>query len=297
MEDRAAASEDGEAAAAVAGRFSQGILAASIPAQLLALLESCADEVDDLAVRARLVNLAFAIYERAYELRLGQRTPEDNRPEHELVVLRATLRICWRSGAERSSGRPFDESELRVAVATALLHDLCFIPRITEEMVVAARAADPVAARALEERKATQRTEHMRQGAELALRLLRAAPRLLDDAESRQCAGYIALHDAWKLGWPCPLDSDWLAVCCLEGDALWPVDRDFGPLADLERKGVGRPTFAQLRDQAAANLRNQLVAYRSQFAACGQRFSDQDTMLRTREGARMLAELRDYWGI
>ena len=245
------------------------------------------------------------LYERAYHDKLKDRTPEDNRPEHELVVLRNTLRICWRSGHERASDDPFDRSELRIAVATALLHDLRFIPRVTEEMIGAAAAQGSAdAAERLRRLKFEQRLLHMRGSAEDALNLLQSDPTLLTEAECRHCIGYISLHDLWKLGFPYPASSDWLAVCCMEGDALWPLDSEFGPLADLERKhpdlernGVFHPDFDRLRQQAGSNLKSQLCAYRQTFAIVAERFQDQETIIRTVEGARILNELRSHWHI
>ena len=240
--------------------------------------------------------LAFGLYEQAYNTRLWERTAEDNRPEHELIVLGNTVRVCWRSGEERSSGYPFTRSELRVAVATAILHDLRFIPRITEEMILAAERGDKAEADRLRSEKSNQRTLHMRGGCEDALDMLHADSRILTDEEIRMCVGYIGLHDIWKLGWPYPASSDWLAVCCLEGDALWPLDPRFGVRADLERKGA-EITPEALKEQASSNLTNQLRAYRKNFRFTGEQFQDDETIIRTSEGGQILAELRDLWGI
>ena len=268
-----------------------------VPEELHNLLVSAFAVIDDRCVD-ELLAFAAQLYELAYATRLKDRTPEDNRPEHELVVLRNTLRISWRSGAERDSGLPFDRSELRVAVASALLHDLRFIPRIQEEAIKEAEdRGDLAQARELRDGKAGQRAEHLRGSAEDALNLICSVPGLMTDAETRQCVGYIGLHDLWKLGWPYPAGSDWLAVCCFEGDALWPLDPAFGPLADLERKGLWKPSFDQLRAQAKSNLDTQLRAFRASFAATAERFQDSETVIRTTEGARMLQELRAYWGI
>lgn len=254
--------------------------------------------IDDRQAADDLFAFAAQVYDLAYTTRLKDRTPEDNRPEHEMVVLRNTLRICSRSGAERDSGLSFDRSELRVAIAIALLHDLRFIPRVQEEAIKEAEERGDLArARELRDRKAGQRAEHLRGGAEDALNLILSVPGLMTDAETRQCVGYIGLHDLWKLGWPYPAGSDWLAVCCFEGDALWPLDPAFGPLADLERKGLMKPSFDQLRAQAQSNLDTQLRAFRASFAATAECFQDSETVIRTTEGARMLEELRAYWRI
>lgn len=269
-----------------------------VPEPLRDLLDASFRVVDDGPLADDLRGFARQVYPLAWHARLRHRTPEDNRPEHELVVLRDTVRIAWRSGRERDSGEPFGRSDLRVAVATALLHDLRFLRRITEQEIEALdHAGRHDEAMTRRRQKGEQRAEHMRGGAEDAGRLLRSVTGLVSEAELRRVLGYISLHDAWKLGLPYPLSSDWLAVCCLEGDALFPLDADFGPLADLQRQGVAEPTREQLRDQAAANLRTQLVAYRKNFAATAEPFRDGETILRTTEGARILAEARRYWGI
>lgn len=269
-----------------------------VPDSLRALLGAAFEVIDNQRIAADLSLLAYKLYGRAYLEKLKDRTPRDNRLEHELIVLRNTMRICWRSGHERESGYPFNRAELRVAVATSLLHDLHFIPRITEEMIKDAEGrGDSNEATRLRKLKADQRLDHMCGSAGDALKILRSDPLLFTETESRQCVGYIGLHDLWKLGWPYPTSSDWLAVCCLEGDALWPLDKEYGPLADLERKGVNNPTQSQLEKQAASNLETQLRAYRANFACSAEKFQDMETIIRTSEGARILKELRDYWGI
>jgi hypothetical protein len=265
---------------------------------LIPLLQSAFEVIDNRTIARDLTAFATEIYSLAYDERLKDRTREDNRKEHELVVLHNTIRIRWRSGRERLSGYPFDRHELRVAVATSLLHDLRFIPRITEERIIACeQRGDLQEAEALRKQKSQQREEHMRGSAEDALKILEEHPALLSDAETKQCIGYIGLHDIWKLGWPYPVSSDWLAVCCLEGDALWPLDRRYGVLADLERKGKLAPTTEELKKQAASNLETQLRAYRRNFAQTKEKFQDNETIFRTTEGARILCELREYWGI
>lgn len=268
-----------------------------VPGKLRTLLDAPFEVIDNHALAGALSALAQDLYQRAYSRKLKDRTHEDNRPEHELVVLRNTMRICWRSGAERPGG-PFTVSELRVAVAVSLLHDLRFVPRIAEDEIAAAekRGNREEAAR-LRRLKEQNRLLHIRGSAEDAKDLLLAGEPLLTPTEVTQCVGYTALHDAWKLHLPYPLASDWLAVCCFEGDALWPLDPEYGPLADLQRKGIEQPTREQLRDQAASNLKTQLQGYRASFAPTAEHFQDQETVIRTAEGASILRELRAYWGI
>ena len=273
-----------------------------VPEYLRSLITLAFGAINDRSVAEDLHHLADRLYERAYRARLGLRTSDDNRPEHEPIVLGHTMRICWHSGAERASGLPFSLSEFRIAVAVSLLHDLEPIPRVTEEMIRnAENHGEADEATRLRQVKTAQRLIHMRRSAEAALVLLGNAPSLLDAIEVRQSVALIALHDVCKLGLAYPSSTDWLAVCCLEGDALWPLFGhakfgDLGPLADLERKGVMNPTRAQLRDQAQANLES-LRSYRANFGCTAEQFRDDETILRTEEGSMLLNEYRNYWEI
>ena len=105
------------------------------------------------------------------------------------------------------------------------------------------------------------------------------------------------MHDLWKFDWPYPATSDWLAVCCLEGDALWLLDPGFGPLADLERKGRMNPTLDELQEQAVSNLKTQLRNYRKNFVFSADQFRDDETIIRTTEGQRILKEAMTFWRI
>jgi hypothetical protein len=98
----------------------------SIPPNLAALLDDAFTTIrkDDFNTAQHLSNVATRICAAAWSRHLHDREHKDNRNEHELIVLQNTMRICRESGSERDSGLPFNLSELRIAVATALLHDL-----------------------------------------------------------------------------------------------------------------------------------------------------------------------------
>ncbi len=279
----------------------------SIPSDLLTLLRSTFHCINDRKIADELCTFGTQLYEIVYTKHLHERTPADNRPEHELVVLRNAMRICWRSGRERDSGHRFDIHELRVAVATSLLHDLRFVPRVMEEDIEAAiKRGDTKEAARLKKKKSENRLLHMQGSAEDALEVIEAIPSLMSEQESRQCIGYISLHDTWKTGLPYPASSDWLAVCCFEGDALWPLDIDFGPLADLERSWFLKhknlddfqTSLPRLKKRAQLNLNGQLHHYRkSSFGSVVDVFQDNQSVIRTGEGARILDELCKHWGL
>jgi len=61
----------------------------------MVLSRTCFEVIDNQKIADELSELATCLYERAYKAKLKDRTPEDNRPEHAIIVLRNTMRICW----------------------------------------------------------------------------------------------------------------------------------------------------------------------------------------------------------
>lgn len=264
------------------------------------LQDACAPvEKDDPQMAAALYEFSLRAWAGAWEAGLRNRESWDNHSAHEAVVWRNTARIAWATGREWDPSRRCTLSEMKVACLTSFFHDLRPLVRISEERILAdtERGVSSEEIRKLTEAKATGRKQHMEGGAQDANRWLEQHPGLATSAERRRCVGYIALHDLCKAGWPYPLSSDFLAVYCYEGDVLWPLDRDFGPLADLQRKGTMNPSRNQLREQAHSNFQAQLVAYRSSsFRALADEFRG-GTIIRTPEGARILKELLRHWEI
>lgn len=264
-------------------------------------------QLDSLAVwipnafRFNLMRKIHAIFEVAYEQFIQVRSAEDNRKEHELVVLKHFLLIAM--DAEREGeGSGLSQAEWEIGSAFALLHDNYAIPRITESDLLHAGNAEH--RRELELRKEEQRRHHMQRGAANAIEILHEISRRLDEpiftsAQVARCVEMISLHDVWKLKIAWPPTSDRLSVMAVEADALWPVSFPFGPLADIERKR-GRPcefTDEELRKQVEENYRAQLCAYRANFAAFGTKFADEHTFLRTEGASRILQEHLAAWKV
>jgi len=264
------------------------------------LRDACAPIAADApALAAELYDFSRRACAGSWEAGLKSRESWDNHPAHEAVVWRNTARIAWASGREGDPARRCTLSELRVACLTSFFHDIRPLVRISEESILAEAkgGASEEAVRKLSEAKAAGRKAHMQGGAEDANRWLLQHPELASPEERRRTVGYIALHDLCKAGWPYPLSSDYVALYCYEGDVLWPLDRDFGPLADLQRKGIVTPAPEELRRQAHSNFVSQLVAYReSSFRALADEFRG-GTIIRTAEGAKILTELLNYWQI
>ena len=264
----------------------------SIPSAVEALFRTALEPILNTEVRMQLSEEGWTLYQNAWERHIQHRTHADNRLEHELVVLRHFFEITT-----PDNERPFSISELRVGMATCILHDTCFIPRVTEAHIIGAKT--PAEAEQLKSKKATQRRDHMIGSARNAKALFAySGTSLLSDVEVLRCVGLIALHDIWKLGFPWPAASDWLAVCFVEADLLWPVSHPTGPLADLQRDNGPnyQPSTDELRKQAIVNRDTQLVPYRRNFECTAERFRDEKTIIRTRGGARILARYGDAWG-
>jgi hypothetical protein len=286
-------------------------MSSAIPPRAHALLEQAFTCIVDLAERRELRAVAGVVVPAVWQRWLASRPPEDNRPEHEFVVLQATLQIA-------EAGRlPLEEK--RRAVAVVFLHDTHFIPRITEWQIRSAEAAAEQAAKGqlptadelrrhaadLARQREEQRDLHMRGGADNARLLLPqlrhpndAARPLFSAAEIERVADIIRHHDDWKLGRPHPPGSDSLAVACLEGDALWPL-HPLGVLADLERpdelghiRDVSNPR--EWRTQLQHSVQT-LRKYRGNWHGTGERFQDEASIFRTAEGHRQYAEWLALW--
>jgi len=285
--------------------------ASSLPAHIAHLLELALSPLPASAnVAEPMRRMADVVWQRW----LARRLPEDNRAEHEFIVLANAVRIGLAEGLL--------ETELRIAAAFSLLHDTQFIPRITEAQTTAVAGQAELARQAgriaeaerlaaehsrLEQGKFAQRHQHMRGGALTAEYLLRRLPdeagteRWLNDIEAEKCISIIRGHDRWKLGDPHPASSDWLAVVCLEADALWPL-HPLGVQADLERPGDdGRIKDLHdpqaWRDQLAVSV-NTLHKYRANWPADGgDPFQDRRSIFRTPAGHALYARWLEYWGL
>lgn len=273
-----------------------------IPKALEAQLAAAFENVMHPEIRAQLAAEGRDLYQTAWNRYFRHRTHADNRLEHELVVLKHFFQIAGDPSTEEPiPAPPLSLSELRVGLATCILHDTCFIPRITEAHIADARSE--AEAEELRKRKASQRRDHMRGSARNAKRILAelaaSGHGWLNHAETLRCVGLIALHDIWKLGFPWPPAHDRLAVCFVEADALWPVSHPTGPLADLQRDNgeAYQPSPQQLSAQALVNLNTQLRAYRPNFEATAEAFQDSQTIIRTKGGARILAVHLAAWGL
>jgi hypothetical protein len=259
------------------------------------LVEACEPiRRDDPALAARVLDASREIAVAAWEAGLKNVELWNNHEAHEFRVWRQTVRIAWASGHDGNPAIRLTFNDLLILCVCCFFHDLYAVRRVAEEAIEQASEEDKVLKNA---QKILLRLEHMAGGAKKAKEVLIGRPDLISPADLRRAVGLIAMHDMCKVGCPWPLISDSLAVYFFEGDVLWPLDPEFGPLADLQRKGVMEPDWATLREQAESNLKTQLLHYpKASFDSVMEEFRG-GTLMRTAEGARILAEHLRYWQI
>jgi hypothetical protein len=243
--------------------------------------------VVDTELAGRVLAASRTLYSIAWEAGISTRPVEENSRMHELIVWIHTVRIATAEGVR-------DYFAWIVLILVCFFHDLYEAGKITEQMIA---EAPPEKRTGMRERKVNIRWEHMHGSAAKTRKLLAGCEDLVSRAVLRQAVGYIAMHDACKVGCAYPLSSDPLAVYAFEGDVLWPLETEFGARADLERLGNHRPPAAELVAQAKANLATQLLAYPEiSFGSTLEPFRG-GTLIRTTEGACILREYLEYWGL
>jgi hypothetical protein len=163
-----------------------------------------------VSILERLVMLVFADW---IEAEAG------NPVDHHLCVLHHMMLIA--------AAEEYPDSELLRAAAIALLHDLAPIEKITKTMVKELLTLNPEAGAALEVRRISSRTLHMREGSARAqrrlLQLNHSLGRVVFSAtDIETICEVIRIHDNPSIGIPIP-GSDKLAVAFREADRLWMV--------------------------------------------------------------------------
>ena len=259
------------------------------------LVEACEPiRRDDPDLGARVLDASREIAAVASEVGLKNVEPWNNHKAHEFRVWCQTARIAWASGRDLNPAIRLTFSELIILCVCCFFHDLYAVRRVVEETIEHASAEDKILKKA---QKILIRLEHMIGGAKKARAVLIGRPDLISSVDLRRAVGLIAMHDLCKVGCPWPLISDFLALYFFEGDVLWPLDPEFGPLADLQRKGIMEPDWGMLRKQAESNLNTQLLSYpKTSFDGVMEEFRG-GTLMRTAEGAKILAEYLRYWKI
>ena len=272
-----------------------------LPDRFNIMLEQALLAVADVHERQKLCEVACVVSNAAWRFWHSDRSPEDNRQEHEWVVFANVMRIAEAEG--------LCLSDKRVATAFAFTHDTFFIRRIMDASV---RQASDEEKEELQRKKKAQRIAHMEGGARNAEFLLPQLMRpdsptepLFTEDDIERCVGIVKKHDWWKLDPPDPPPTtDRLALACLEADALWPL-HPIGVLADLERpnnegetKDFSQPSvWKQQLEESCATL----VKYRADWVAkagiSDDDFQHTESVFRTEEGYRLYREWRLRWGL
>ncbi len=258
------------------------------------LVEACAPiRLDDPGLGARVLAASRKIEAVAWEAGIKNVETWNNHKAHESRVWCQTARIAWASGRDLNPAIRLPFADLIILCVCCFFHDLHAVRRVVEEEILKASAEDKKLKKA---QKILIRLEHMAFGAQKMKELLGKRPDLISGADLRRAVGLVGMHDACKVGLPWPV-GDYLALYFFEGDILWPLDPAFGPLADLQRKGIMAPDWEMLRQQADSNLKTQLLSYpKTSFGGVMEEFRG-GTLIRTAEGARILTEYLRYWKI
>ena len=274
-------------------------LLSELPARFNTMLEQALCHVADTAEREELCVVACLVANAAWKFWQCHRPPEDNRREHEWVVLANIMRIA--------ESEDLTLSEKRIATAFAFTHDSCFIRRIMEASI---RDATDEERQKLKAQKREQRMRHMEGGAKNAAFLLNQLTRpespaelLLARDEIERCVQIVGHHDFWKLdGENPPETQDRLALTCIEGDALWPL-HPIGVLADLERPDRHGHTQdfsdpAIWRTQLRQSLKTLTTSFRPHWTHIRQDdFRDHESIFRTAGGYDLYRAWRDHWNL
>ena len=287
-----------------------------LPIRIARIVQTTFDVVPDPGDREQLRAWADAIARVAWERWLSERPIEDNRPDHEFIVLDNAIKI----GVDER----LDIEHLKLVTAFALLHDTHIIPRVTETSVRrvvaeadAARergALDEAAeldarVESLRRAKDEQRHVHMAGGvrnARLALSLIADSssdPSLrLADSHVEKLLDIIGHHDLWKLKEPWPRLADGrVALVCLEADALYPL-HPIGVAADLDRPDENGAFCdphdpARWRSQLKSSLKT-LHEYRANWQdLADEAFQDGESIFRTPKGYALYCAWREFWKI
>jgi predicted NBD/HSP70 family sugar kinase len=226
-----------------------------------------------------LRRLLMLVYRDYHAARAG------NPPDHHLFVLRHIMIIA--------AGERFSDAELWRVAAIAMLHDVSNVEKITKGMVAELRQIDPNAAAALEVRRKSNRTLHMREGSSKAQRMLLELNESLGEAVSsaediEAICDVIRIHDNPSLDIPIP-GSNRLAVAFREADRLWMVTIR-GVRCDVIRKGKNpedRELFHNQIDENLTRYREERLFYSDSEGP----FTVEGMFFRTATGGRLLRDL------
>ena len=266
---------------------------AAPPYDYFAMLERALEPLDVtqtaglLAVLRRLLMLVFADYVEA---------EAGNPVDHHLFVLRHMVSIaCFEK---------YSDTELLRAAAIAMLHDVAPVEKIPRGRVAELTIRDPKAGEALEVRRKSNRTLHMREGSAMAQkRLLQLnhsfSEVVFSEEDIEVICEVIRIHDNPSIDIPIPttmagLSSRMaqiykLAAAFREADRLWMITIR-GVYVDIEREAKSLEDPELFRKQLEANL-ERFRDERKLYSESDGPFQDEEMFFRTAGGYTLLQNL------
>jgi len=214
----------------------------------------------------------------------------DNPIEHHTTVLAHMMEIVRTELDEKR----FNWDQVKQSAALAILHDICPVRKITEDMI---RNAPPEQQAKLREERESSVPFHMRRGAEMAREKFlvlneKFGKSIFDDEKINAICGIVLIHDNPKLGKKIPKDN-WVAVMLREADRLWMVTL-MGIRADLERKHENPDDLEKQLAQVEKNIKR-LEEEREIYAEEDGPFYDNRFFFRNPIAKKIFDKWCDYW--
>ncbi|MDH5185716.1 MAG: hypothetical protein OEZ20_01395 [candidate division WOR-3 bacterium] len=267
----------------------------NVPSYLLNILSNSFSQVNEKE-RNSLMDISKMMFIYLYNRYLLFRSSEDNRKEHELIVLSNVLKI--------SEKMELNYSDKKIAIAVSLFHDTCFIKRIMEEEIRKLEEKGSIKeANLLREKKKDQRRDHMKGGAKNTKEALEYINKInphgwtiFTDKEIERSEKIVLKHDLIKTDELYPKRINTLELCCHESDILWPL-HPIGVSADIERYGKDINEKENWTNQVKENLKlfdDMRKKYDKKNV--DDRFIEK-TYFRTEEGHRIFSNWLKFWNL
>lgn len=218
----------------------------------------------------------------------------DNLPVHHTTVLAHMMEIA-KGALQRGE---VNWSQVKQAAAISILHDICPVPRVTQEEIDAAPEKDRPA---LQRKREESVPLHMSGGARLARAKLEELNRrtpTFSSADIDAICGVIAIHDDPKLNIKIPRDN-LMAMAFREADRLWMVTPP-GVRSDLVRKQEKDPAVnpddADAQRAQARHSKARFEKERTIYDADDGPFKE-PTFFRTEEGFVIYTRYLAHWNL
>jgi len=236
----------------------------------------------------------FEICDCLFEMALNEdqllHDDADNPVEHHTTVLAHMMEIAK---TELDKGR-FNWGQVKQAAAIAILHDICPVRKITEDMI---KSALPEQKDKLRKERESSVPLHMSNGANMAREKLLALNQKLnelifDDEEIDSICDIILIHDNPKIKVKIPTENP-MAVMLREADRLWMATL-MGVRADLERKHICPDNLEKQLEQVKKNIKR-FEEERKLYSEKDGPFCDGRFFFRNPTAKKIFSRWYDYW--